>query len=90
MAAQECPFRRCVELPPKVQKESKELVDSLNLLLPDPSTHLRTLAFTTEPVCTHEDAPFIIFAGLKDQYLCDFCIKNDLCPLKIKPENLLC
>jgi hypothetical protein len=37
----------------------------------------------TDPICTHKEAPFTSFKGIKDNFLCGFCVRNSLCPIGI-------
>jgi hypothetical protein len=74
-----CVYRRGKEL----SHACKELRDYINQQVSFVEGQLPVKNFT-DPVCTHPDGPFVMFGGAKDEYLCDFCIKENLCPLGIK------
>ena len=42
----------------------------------------------TELCCLHPEAPYVIFSGFKDPYLCRVAIRGDQCPLHKKIGDL--
>ena len=42
----------------------------------------------TELCCLHPEAPYVIFAGFKDPYLCHVAIRDGQCPLHKKIGDL--
>jgi len=67
----ECEFKKGLPLDPdEIQAWSKlKTTSGLQVSIPT----------ETEPVCTHENAPYTLFRGSKDPFLCEACLRNHIC-----------
>jgi len=67
----ECEFKKGLPLSPGEIHEWEMVREITGSTLPVPTE--------TDCVCTHENAPYVMFRGKKDPFLCEVCVREHIC-----------